>query len=246
MTATVAAMSVQAVTTASNDGAAPAAAADAGNGASAASTTAAAASTTTNTPTPTPDAAKAAADAASATAANVTSDAAKAEAAKAAAAADIALALPKDALIPVAMVEEVKAFAKEHGITGKAAQAILDGRNAAVAADRQAEGAAFTKLVQAWEGEIKADAELGGDHYDANMALIDKTLQSFASEKLLKDLESSGLIHQPEFRRLLLRVGKSGSEDGLSAARSSSNVGAQQQSEEAALKARYPKMYAAG
>lgn len=234
-------MSDPAVTTASTDGAAAAVTTGASVGAPAASTTVAAASTTT---TATPDAAKVAADAASSAAAATatTTDAAKAEAAKAAA-AEIALALPKDALIPATHVDEIKAFAKENGISAKAAQAILDGRNSAVAADRQAEAAAFTKMVSTWENEIKADKEMGGDSYDANTQLMDKVLQSFASEKLLKDLESSGLIHQPELRRMLLRIGKASSEDGLSAARTSASAGAQAQSEDASLRARYPKMY---
>jgi len=156
----------------------------------------------------------------------------------------VALALPKDAVIPAAALDEVKAFAKEHNINAKAAQAILDGRNAAVVSERQAQEAAYTKLVQSWEGEIKADKEMGGDAYDANLAVMDRTLKSFASEKFLKELEGSGLIHQPEFRRFLLRVGKASAEDGLSAARTSASGQSQQASEDAALKARYPSMYA--
>ncbi|MEY4489896.1 MAG: hypothetical protein RIQ79_2404, partial [Verrucomicrobiota bacterium] len=190
--------------------------------------------------TPTPDVAKAAADAAASASATATPDAA--EAAKAAA-ADIALALPKDSLIPATHVDEVKAFAKEHNISAKAAQAILDRTNSAVAADRQAEAAAYTAMVSKWEGESRADKEMGGDSYAANAQLMERALDSFASDQFKKDLEASGLIHQPEFRRFLLRVGKASSEDGLSAARTSTSANAQQQSEDAALRARYPKMY---
>jgi hypothetical protein len=232
-------MSDQAVTTVSDSGAATAASGAAGTGAPATTTTVAAASTTTTNPPA--DAAKAAP--AAKTTEPVVADAAKVDAAKAAA-AEVALALPKDALIPATHVDEIKAFAKEHNISAKAAQAILDGRNSAVAADRQSEAAAFTQLVKTWEGEIKADKEMGGDSYEANTQLMDRTLQSFASEKFLKDLTESGLIHQPEFRRMLLRIGKASSEDGLSAARTSTSANAHQQSEEAALRARYPKMYA--
>lgn len=235
-------MSDQAVTTASTTGAAGAAAGDAGNGNPAGITTAAGSTTNANqNGTPANGAAgdQSKAGAAASAASTTTTDAGKASAA-----ADVALTMPQDALLPAAALAEVQAFAKEHGINAKAAQAILDGRNAAVVANRQADEAAYTKLVQGWENEIKADKEMGGDSYDANTALMDKTLKSFASEQFLKDLESSGLIHQPEFRRFLLRVGKSGAEDGLSAARTSANQQSHQASEDAALKARYPSMYA--
>lgn len=236
-------MSDPADTTAGNTGAAGAAAATASNGIPAVTTPAADSTTNANASTSGSGdgQAAAAAAAASTAAADATKTAAKTAAT---ASADVTVALGKDYLIPATHVAEVQAFAKEHGINAKAAQAILDGRNAAVTADRQSEAAAFTKLVQGWESEIKTDKEMGGDAYDANTAIMDRAIKSFATEKFQKELESSGLIHQPEFRRFLLRVGKAGAEDGLSAARANSSGQSQQASEEAALKARYPKMYA--
>ncbi len=158
---------------------------------------------------------------------------------------EIALTLPKDAAITATDLDQVKAFAKEHGLTQKAAEAALTQTNAVATAARAAHQAAadkgFADLVAAWPAELKADKELGGADHDAKMTLADKALASFGSEKLIKGLKDSGLINDPELRRLLYRVGKASSEDNL---HSRGAGAAAVKSEDALLRERYPKMYA--
>lgn len=225
-------------TTSSTGAATTAAAAAAGTGASAGTTTPAAGTTTTTT-----QSTDAAAAAAAATAAAQQAETARIAAA-AAKPADIALTLPKDTAITAEHLDQVKAFAKEHGLTQAAAEKALALTNGTVAARLATDAKAFTDLVATWPAEIKADKEIGGEHYDRSIQLRDKVLKSFASEKLVKGFTDSGLINDPEIVRMLVRVGLASSEDTLSGRGTGGGKTltiAEQQ--DAAHRAMYPTMF---
>lgn len=83
-----------------------------------------------------------------------------------------------------------------------------------------------TKISDQWTEETRSDKELGGGGdkaaYEATMALVAKTRDSFATPELLsllqrfdatKNPNGTGLGNHPEVIRLFARIGKSISED---------------------------------
>lgn len=93
---------------------------------------------------------------------------------------------------------------KEQGFSQEQAQAMV-GQHAS--AMLQASSDADT-LVAGWETASRADPEIGGEQYDANMGIAKGALTKFGSPELEQLLTDSGLAQSPEMRRFLFRVGK--------------------------------------
>ncbi len=64
-----------------------------------------------------------------------------------------------------------------------------------------------------WKDQAKEDKEIGGKGYDENMALAQKALSEFGSKELIDFGNKYGWADNPEYLRLLVRVGKLVSED---------------------------------
>lgn len=85
------------------------------------------------------------------------------------------------------------------------------------AAERQAEAVtkqtqdmseAFTRQIETWEGEAKADKDIGGDAFDANLAVAKKAIDVFGSDGLKAVLNESGLGSHPEVIKFAVNAGK--------------------------------------
>ena len=85
------------------------------------------------------------------------------------------------------------------------------------AAERQAEAVttqtqdmseAFTRQIETWEGEAKADKDIGGDAFDANLATAKKAIDAFGSDGLKAVLNESGLGSHPEVIKFAVNAGK--------------------------------------
>tara|TARA_R110000851_G_scaffold5398_1_gene22369 strand:- start:11347 stop:12129 length:783 start_codon:yes stop_codon:yes gene_type:complete len=68
----------------------------------------------------------------------------------------------------------------------------------------------------AWKTEAKADKEIGGAAFDENMAHAQKALSKFGSKELKEFGEQYGWADHPEYLRMMVRVGKTLSEDNSS------------------------------
>ena len=76
----------------------------------------------------------------------------------------------------------------------------------AKANDDAAEGHA--KQVDDWLAEAKADPEIGGAAFDANVAVAVKAIEAFGSPGLKDLLNASGLGNHPEVIRFAAKAGK--------------------------------------
>ncbi|MBL4763478.1 MAG: hypothetical protein JKY93_12380, partial [Gammaproteobacteria bacterium] len=65
----------------------------------------------------------------------------------------------------------------------------------------------------AWKTEAKADKEIGGAAFDENMAHAQKALAKYGSTELKEFGEQYGWADHPEYLRMMVRVGKTLSED---------------------------------
>jgi hypothetical protein len=111
-------------------------------------------------------------------------------------------------------VDELKATAKEFGLTQEQAQRIAD------LGVKQAQGFAAQlveqqkSLTTQWAEETTTDKEIGGDKLSENLGVAKKALDSFGTPALKTLLNQSGLGNHPEVVRFMVKAGKAISEDG--------------------------------
>lgn len=117
------------------------------------------------------------------------------------------LALGDDTLLDEDVLGQVKAWAKENGLDGKQAQALLELNESA-----RAEAAEYSlKQTDGWKDEIKKD--LGTD-LDAATKLADSVVLKFARDpvEFQSKIADSGLGFYPPFFHMLHAIGKAMSE----------------------------------
>ncbi len=108
------------------------------------------------------------------------------------------------------VIDAYSEVAKELNLSQENAQKILDKVSPALAKAQQT--AAETQFAK-WAEDARADKEFGGDNFDANLATAKKALDAYGSKELGDMLRTTGLGNHPEVIRLLVKVGKSVSED---------------------------------
>jgi hypothetical protein len=116
--------------------------------------------------------------------------------------------LPEGVQFADGEVDAFKTVAKELKLPKDGAQRILD----IATAREQARADEFQKTVSGWAEATKADKELGKDE---NLAIAQKTVETFGTPELKAVLNSSGLGNHPEVVRLLLKIGRQISEDTI-------------------------------
>jgi len=119
--------------------------------------------------------------------------------------------VPDGHQVDSAVLDAFGASAKKFNLTQEAAQGVL----AEVIPAMQARQAEAVKAIHAeWVAAVKADKDLGGSAFEANLGLARKGLDSFGSPELKTLLDTSGLGNHPEVIRLLHRIGKEITSDG--------------------------------
>jgi hypothetical protein len=103
---------------------------------------------------------------------------------------------PEGVELPAAYVEGLTALAKEHGLTPKAAQALLDRDVAGAQAAQAAQRAAWTEQVATWRGEVEKHPKLGGEHFARTVADARRAL-ALAPPELHTALRESGYGNHP-------------------------------------------------
>ena len=67
---------------------------------------------------------------------------------------------------------------------------------------------AFTKQIETWENEAKADKDIGGDAFGANLATAKKAIDAFGDDALKSVLNESGLGSHPAVIKFAVNAGK--------------------------------------
>lgn len=115
----------------------------------------------------------------------------------------------------LADADDVKALAKELNLpqdkAQKLAETIMQRREASESQQAEALAQARTE----WADATRADKELGGEQFDANLAVAKKGLEAFGTPELKSLLNESGLGNHPEVIRFMYRAGKAISEDRI-------------------------------
>lgn len=122
--------------------------------------------------------------------------------------------LPEGVDLKGEALDELKAFAKEKGLTQEEAQKLAN------LGAKQAQGFAAQVVEQQkaatakWAEETTSDKEIGGDKLPENLAVAKQALDKFGSPALKALLNQSGLGNHPEVVRFMVKAGKAISEDG--------------------------------
>ena len=74
--------------------------------------------------------------------------------------------------------------------------------------ETRANAEAFEAQLKSWENAAKADTEIGGDDYEANVAVAVKAIEAFGSQELKNVLNQSGLGNHPALIRFAVKAGQ--------------------------------------
>lgn len=122
--------------------------------------------------------------------------------------------MPEGVTLKGEALDELKAFAKEKGLSQEDAQKLVD------MGAKQSQGFATQLAEQAkaqateWASQTQSDKEIGGDALPENLAAAKQALDRFGSPELKSLLNQSGLGNHPEVVRFMVKAGKAISEDG--------------------------------
>lgn len=122
---------------------------------------------------------------------------------------------PEGVTLNAELVSELAALAKEDNLPQGKAQKYVD--LAVKLQTQQAEAFAqrVTETREAWVEAARTDKEYGGDKINESLATAKKALTTYGSDGLTALLNETGLGNHPEIIRLLVKVGKSVSDDSF-------------------------------
>jgi hypothetical protein len=125
------------------------------------------------------------------------------------------LKLPEGSPLAAEDLERIATFAKEHGLSDKAAQAVVDRESKLLTEHADSQKKVFESETADWEKRSKEDKEFGGDNLKSNTELAKRVIQRYGSEALVKGLEATRFGNHPELIRMLVRIGKAMTDDQL-------------------------------
>lgn len=106
-------------------------------------------------------------------------------------------------------------LANEWGLKKPQAQKLVDLYTKAQAAQAQKAAAAYEATQAKWTEAVKADAEIGGAHFDASLGHARKAIAKYGTPELKTFLDSTGLGNHPDLVRFVARVGREMAEDSV-------------------------------
>jgi len=117
-----------------------------------------------------------------------------------------------------ALVEKVAPVLKELDLSQAGAQKLSDFFSEWRKAEADAGAKAWNDTLDTWAKDSKADAEIGGANYDANLAVAMKAVNAFLKTPEERKAwgefaDSTGVGEHPVLKRLLYRIGKTIKDD---------------------------------
>lgn len=128
---------------------------------------------------------------------------------------DFKLEVSKESGLTEKDASEVTALAKEAGLSKEVAQKLLDNRAAQLKNVFEVQKTEFANKISEWKKELENDPEIGGVNFKTSILQANIILDKFASPKLRKDLDDTGLGNHPELVRFIARLGKEFSNDTM-------------------------------
>lgn len=106
------------------------------------------------------------------------------------------------------MVQAFLAGAAEARLETPAVQAVLAKAAPLVAEALAAPARAWAELNTQWQGEFRADPELGGANFDTSIAVIENAISKFGNDELRTALQVTGAGNNPHLLRFIHTLAK--------------------------------------
>lgn len=114
--------------------------------------------------------------------------------------------LPSGLEVDAATLGEFKTLASELGLSQEAAQKLVDFQGTRLAAIAEAPYNLWRDTQKTWQGEVKADPELGGKNFDTMKSTVAKALDQFGDPKVREALDFTGAGNNPAIIRTMYRM----------------------------------------
>lgn len=128
---------------------------------------------------------------------------------------ELKLKLPDGVTMDAAMLGEFQPLAKELGLKSEGAQKLVDLLVKRDGLIQQQRSEQRTEQIKTWNSEIRADKDIGGDKFDANLQAAHRAVVKFGGEALAKRLEETGFGSDPLLVKAWVAVGKSMADDSV-------------------------------
>lgn len=133
--------------------------------------------------------------------------------------------VPEGVNVAEDVLAEFTANAKALGLKQEGAQALIDKLAPKIAAaQKSALEAQLAETRKGWVETLKADKTLGGEKFEANLAVANKAFETFGDPELKELLDTSGLGDHPALVRWAFKVGSAISEDAVIVGRQGDNI----------------------
>lgn len=157
------------------------------------------------------------------------------------AASGLAVTLPAG-MVPDETLAAFDSAARDLHLDAAGAQRLVDLHHQAVERVAAEETAAWHEVTSGWRDAVKADKEIGGPNFDANVKLARQVLDTYGPG-LKAELKNLGLGNHPEVIRLLVRVGRALPAAPASRTASTSPAAQQTPSREESYRQAFPSMF---
>ncbi len=123
--------------------------------------------------------------------------------------------IPEGITVNDSAISSFKEVAKNLNLTQEQAQGLVDLQTKIMQEASTKQEETFNTLQDEWVDTAKADKEIGGEHFNENVAVANKALKAFGTPELNDVLDFTGAGNHPEVIRFFYRIGKAIGEDKL-------------------------------
>lgn len=121
--------------------------------------------------------------------------------------------VPEGVALDADALGEFVPFAKELKLNQEQAQRLVDMGSMIASKMQQSSIENWQKQTSEWAEQTKADKEIGGKEFDANIGMALKAIETFGTPELKTLLDESGIGNHPEIVRFAYKIGKAIGED---------------------------------
>ena len=111
--------------------------------------------------------------------------------------------LPEGFVLNEDSVTELTPLLKKLNVPQKEAQELVDSERSE----------AHAALIKQWQDETRKDAEIGGQKLNENLSYANRFISRFAGAEFISLMRETGLQHNADFLRFMVKAGKALAED---------------------------------
>ena len=123
--------------------------------------------------------------------------------------------LPEGFVLDEGSVAELTPLLKKLNVPQKEAQELVDFHFKEMARVDSERSAAHAALIKQWQDETRKDAEIGGQKLNENLSYANRFIAKFAGAEFISLMRETGLQHNADFLRFMVKAGRALAEDAF-------------------------------